>query len=244
MENLRDEALQQNTSSDKPAEFAGVRKLVIGSVLATGIPTLTGTAYLVGVAFHTAYLRTFHLPLLLEKTTADYFLYAWEACTTSLMRLIGSAGVFLLSLIFLWVVFWRLCNKVGQKIENGAWSKRQRERFRTAPGMRVFAETVLLPLLCCVLVGYVVLGLVVALILPAYLGENAGRRRAEEEIAIFKKGCAQNIAASHFCNEIREGDKLVSRGFIIDGSEKYVAVYENGVAKLIPAEDKHFVAVY
>jgi hypothetical protein len=244
MESSETELLQPDTTPEKSSQYASVRKFLVGIGLAAAIPILTGTAYLVGMAYHSAYLRAFRLPQLLTKTTADYFLYAYEAFTSSLLRLVGSAGVVLLSMIFLWIVVWRVCNSVGRRIEVSSWSQRQRERLSVAPAARAFADTVILPFLCCLLGGYLVIGLLVALILPAYIGERAGQIRAEEDIAIFQKGCIKGSAGSKFCNEIREGDKLVYRGFVIDGSEKYVAIYENGVARLIPVEGKHFAAVY
>jgi hypothetical protein len=244
MESNESALLQSNATAEKSLEYASVRKFLVGIAFAAAIPILTGTAYLVGIAYHSAYLRTFRLPQLLTKTTADYFLYAYEAFTSSLLRLVGSAGVVLLSMIFLWIVLWRVCNRVGRRIEVSPWSQRQRERFSVVPAARAFADAVLLPFLCCLLGGYLVIGLLFALILPAYLGERAGKIRAEEEIAVFKKGCIKGSAGPKFCNEIHEGDKLVYRGFVIDGSEKYVAIYENGVARLIPVEGKRFAAVY
>jgi hypothetical protein len=104
MESRETESLQPNATPEKSSEYAGVRKFLLGIALAAAIPILTGTAYLVGMAYHSAYLRTFRLPQLLTKTTADYFLYAYEAFTSSLLKLVGSTGVVLLSMIFLWIV--------------------------------------------------------------------------------------------------------------------------------------------
>jgi hypothetical protein len=57
-------------------------------------------------------------------------------------------------------------------------------------------------------------------------------------------GCKKAQETYRFCSEIRDGESVLARGFIIDSSEKYVAVYDGGTTRTFPVEGKYFVATF
>lgn len=78
--------------------------------------------------------------------------------------------------------------------------------------------------------AYVFIWLLVALLTLLMLGasafgQSAGRAEAKRELAEFRKGCeaAQRVRS---CIEVRKGDELVTKGFIIDSNDKHLALYE------------------
>lgn len=239
---------ESGTVTGRPQSYERMRKFFFSIALAAAVPILTGAAYLVGYACHRAYLNSFHIPpQLIEKTTADYFLYTYFALVNSSLALLGSTNVVVLALalIVLLFVLWRAFAYLGKRIDASEWARRRRENVVPKPSVLAFADIVILPFLYVALAGYIALALLLILVLPESLGESAGRRIAERDKGAYKLGCDKGRKESRgrlYCNEIREGAELVSRGFIIDSSDKYVAVYEEGVIKLIPLEGKRFVA--
>ena len=82
--------------------------------------------------------------------------------------------------------------------------------------------------------SFVVLGVPIAamwvmliFLLPAFVGETAGKDVAANEMALFMAGC-NNRESSHKvrCSEIVEHGKVLATGYVIDASQSHVAIFD------------------
>lgn len=244
MADIVPDGMEQGGVSEDAVRLEKIRKFFLGLALAGFVPMLTGTAYLVGVEYHRTYLDWLHVPkLLIAKSATDYFLYAHSAFASSLLRMLGSTALLIAS-VGLYSAIWRLANRLALKVEKSERASRLQTRMRNSPRAHLFSDVILLPILFAGLSYFAVIGLLFALLLPAYIGEAAGKHQAEQDLIAFNLGCKKAEGTYRFCSEIRDGESVLARGFIIDSSEKYVAIYENGTTRTIPLDGKYFVATF
>ena len=236
--------MEQEGSAQGEGQLGKMRKFFLSIALAGFVPILTGTAYLVGVEYHRTYLDLLHVPKsLIAKNATDYFLYAHSAFTSSLLVMLSSTALLIVS-VAMYAAIWREANRVVLKFEKSERAVQLQTRMKSSPRAHLFSDVVLLPILFSLLAYFSVIGLLFALVLPAYIGEAAGKLQAEKDLSAFNLGCKKAQGTYRFCSEIREGDSVLARGFIIDSSEKYVAVYDEGTTRTLPVEGKHFVATF
>jgi hypothetical protein len=235
---------EQDGPAQDAAHLGKIRKFFLSMALAGFVPILTGTAYLVGVEYHRTYLDWLHVPkLLIAKTATDYFLYAHSAFASSLFAMLSSTALLIFS-VGMYGSIWRGANQLVLKFEKSERAVQLQARMKGSPRAHLFSDVILLPLLFALLVYFAVIGLLFALVLPAYIGEAAGKLQAEKDLSAFNLGCKKAQGTYRFCSEIREGESVLARGFIIDSSEKYVAVYDEGTTRTFPIEGKYFVATF
>jgi hypothetical protein len=60
------------------------------------------------------------------------------------------------------------------------------------------------------------------ILLPAVLGESAGKDFAARDLARYNKGCAATLA----CAEVRRDGQILASGFLIDSSELHIVIYD------------------
>lgn len=63
------------------------------------------------------------------------------------------------------------------------------------------------------------------LTIPAIFGESFGKEQAEHQLKKYTHGCAQ-AAPTSVCIELCKTDKLLARGFLIEGSESHIAIFD------------------
>ncbi|MGF6272337.1 hypothetical protein ABIB38_000679 [Massilia sp. UYP11] len=222
-----------------------LEKFWLPLTLGVAAPLLSGAAYLTGVAYHQAYLNAFRIPLnLLEKSTADYFLYAYMAVAESGMRLLGSGLVVIAAFIF-GAYFWQSLRWVDRKTTQSSQLQWLRSRMRMNPLLRLLGNLVLVPTLV-IGFSYLAFALFVLFIMPMMFGQAAGARRAAEDAEVYTLGCDKVQPGIRYCNDVFEAGNptRIASGFIIDSSEKYVAIYESDAVRTIHVEGLRFVAVH
>lgn len=220
-------------------------KFLMPLALGVAIPIFSGAAYLTGVAYHQAYLNAFRIPQnLIAKSTADYFLYAYMAVAESGMKFFTLSGLASIIVISIFAVyFFQIFRWIDRKINQSSHIEWLRSRAQSNPVFRTAGKLVIVPTLV-IAFGYLALASFIAFIMPMMFGEIAGARRAAEDIAVFQQGCHKPRKDSRYCNELFEngGAAPVASGFVIDSSEKYIAIYESGTIRTYPVEGKRFVA--
>jgi len=212
-------------------------------MLASVIPIFSGAAYLTGLTYHNAYLYKFGIPEnLLGKTAANYFLYAYQAVAESGLRMISITGVAVIGLIIFAIYFWQIIGWLEQVLSQSRWMQKLHEKVRSKPKLRILGKVVIVPVIV-MMSSYLFFVVFFVFLAPQIIGHQAGVHRAEEDLLKFNRGCEKNIGIPPLCNEIYDGVQPIANGFVVESSEKYVAIYENGIVRTLPLGDKSFVAV-
>lgn len=213
-------------------------------MLGIALPIFSGAAYLTGITYHQTYLNAFRIPLnLLTKTTADYFLYAYMAVTEAGLKLLGVSGLIMMVAIMLGAYLWQIFSWIDRKVMQSGHRQWVRSKVQSKPLLRFLGKAMMVPSIVLAL-GYIGLLFFMLFLAPMMFGHTAGAQRADDDIAIFERGCEKVRRGGPDCNEIFEdGNPVpVARGFIIDSSEKYIAIYDGGTVRTLPVEGKSFVA--
>ena len=205
---------------------------------------LTATAYLTGVAFQEANLSTLKIPYgLFPKSSPDYFILAFRAVIelfpsefSSPLKNIGAAiaivaGLFMISAI----------NIFGEFLGKSARMKDFQERARTNKLLNFIGKLLFAPAIGLMVLFYVPTAFIILMTIPVVVGLSGGAKAAQSEIASYEGGCAKPKGKGVHCTQIIEGTTPVATGFIIDMSDKYVAIYVDGEAKAIPIKDRDFL---
>ena len=217
--------------------------------VAIGVPALVGSvltaaAYLTGVAFQQAYLTSFQVNYgLFVKGSSDYFLFAFQAILELLptwFRIFGENFGFL-GAIFGLLLLCVLVNMGGEMLDRSSRLKKMRIRIQSSKLLAVLGQLFLLPTLGLAVIYYIPLFLALLLILPVELGSYSGRRAAQADMERFEKGCKPIKNSSAFCTQIMENGNGIAYGFVIETSDKYVALNKDVKARVLPIKESEFM---
>ena len=233
--------VQDGPSDTESKTFSG---RVLAVFFAAILPILTGAAYLTGVAYHQSYLRAFGIPpKIIGKNTTDFFVYAHSAVTESLFIIVSSALATLVAVGFLTSFFFQVLKHFEKKARRSGRVNQLRTDWTSRRHVKLLLELLALPAITVLILVYIIFGLLSALVLPPAVGEATGSQRAKEDLVAFKKDCSVGAGSGRYCSEIRENDTLVACGYVIDGSAEYIAVFEDGKVRTIPAANKTFLTI-
>lgn len=86
-------------------------------------------------------------------------------------------------------------------------------------------------------------GVAVVLVIPGVIAQNRGEWLAREYYAIFQKGC-ENAPLMNRCFDLQKDGKKIARGFLIDGGERHIAVFDvdSKKARVIERKDLELIA--
>lgn len=92
--------------------------------------------------------------------------------------------------------------------------------------------------------SFVVIGIPVAamwamliFLLPAVVGEIAGKDVAAKEMALFMAGCDNKESSRKVqCSEIAEDGKVVATGYVIDASQSHIAIFDPVARRTVVTE--------
>lgn len=88
----------------------------------------------------------------------------------------------------------------------------------------VLAKSVSISFIAVGMIPIAIVFIVIGLITPAALGENAGQSRAQHQMERYKLGCEKNVRDK--CIEICKSGKVIAHGFLIEGSESHIALFD------------------
>jgi hypothetical protein len=204
---------------------------------------LTPAAYLTGVSFHQSYLETFQIPYgLFPKASSDYFLFAYRA----VMEAMPAWMNFLAKehwpavLIFLVLLYFSGFVKFARWIEKREFSKRTTERLRNNRAMKFISELLFVPAIGLAAIFYIPTATVILLVIPIYIGSTGGEKAAQSDLMRFQGGCSQPKDQKAFCTSIIDNGKPNGAGFVIDASEKYVALLDGEKLKVLKIDAIEF----
>jgi hypothetical protein len=114
-------------------------------------------------------------------------------------------------------VFMLMLPSGGASDKSPAWLLRQPERLRRFIG-QVVLTVVAVSLVPCAL--YL---LTAFMVVPAALGEAAGRSAAENESLQYRKGCQFSMIS---CVELKREGEIIATGFVLDSSPSHIAIFD------------------
>lgn len=220
-------------------KFSPLMLSMVTALVAAATVTLT----FLGNVSHSQYFRHWGLDASLFPKTVDWMLInGYYGLTNGLISIVGAIydnAVFLgcaVVVVGLYVFF--VVQPPG-RFSKGAplWWLRQPEWFRrltkhmSLTALFIGAPTSLLLLVTALM------------IIPAALGESAGKRMAQDENEEYIKGCGISKLP---CVELKEGSKVVAVGFVIANSPSYIAIFDVRLrrARVIPFEKLEVVSGY
>lgn len=233
---------EQTQSGDERVGNGMSWKFVATFLLSSAIPLLSAAAYLIGLAYRTTYHHEFNIPSgLLAATTSDYLVYAYTALAETGIRLIGFTGLTVMSLPVVAVLTWKFFSWAERKAEESQRLRRVRANVNSSGFLKLIGY------LCAILtsvaaLSYLALFSYGVFLTPYILGEKAGKQRAIDDASAYELGCEKGSGGARFCIDIYHDEKIVASGFVVDSSDKYLAVYENGTVRILPTEGMHFLS--
>ncbi|WP_292933156.1 hypothetical protein [Noviherbaspirillum sp.] len=204
---------------------------------------LTAAAYLTGIAFHQEYFTYFQVNHgFFPKSSSDYFLFAYRAILEILPAWLNFAGTDLRMVVILFfaLVSTSIIIKIGGMLDNSERMKRVRARANKNKIFALIGELLLAPTIGFAAVYYIPIFIAILMIIPVGVGSFGGQKAAKADMERFEKGCQTSKGSDAFCTQIIDEENIIASGFIIDISDKYVALIENGNAKVVPIKEREF----
>lgn len=227
----------QKDASEKNSSTGILQDRILNNAFIATIAT--SAIYLIGITYYQTYSTILKIPYALHpKTTPDYFLYAFHAFMELFPAwLIESIKIKAVILILILFAIWVITNMFLDWIDTSAWNKRAKTRIPSA-GLRRIGKAALIPSVILAIFFYAPLFCVIVMLLPVSIGEGMGRKAAERDLKITKHNCATIEKSYAYCSTIIQGDKEIATGYIMDASDKYVTIIEDGKTRSIPLEGK------
>lgn len=232
---------QQSHLEERVERSSSLKKLLVPALLGSAIPVFSGAAYLTGLNYHQTYfLRLGVPPHVIEKSASDYFHYAYMATTESGMRLASLTGLAFMAWIVAAVYFWKILAYFDQVVQQSRLVRWLRRRVHSNPAGRLIGKILLVPTLVMAF-GYIGVAILVIFLAPQMIGQQAGLYRALDDIALYGGGCSVPDNVLRQCVDVYDGEKCVTRGFVLDSSPTFIAIYEDNAVRTLPVEGKVFV---
>ncbi|MDB5813847.1 MAG: hypothetical protein JWN23_964 [Rhodocyclales bacterium] len=251
-ENLRDD---QTASAAKETDAPTTKAIV--AAITPGLPLVrlaafatflgsigTGASYVMGVAYWQNYLSKFALPEeLFAKTTSDYFLCAYTAIIESLPKWLSFAGKDFrpLAIVALGAILFMLIVELFQWLERKS-ALRAPEAKTRSPLVSFIGRLSLYPALAITAIYFLPLYIVFLAVLPAAVGEYAGKSVAEREMNVFKAGCGAAPQKGRTCYRLLGEGKVIAHGFVVAIGASDIAVMSDGRPVIVPADKVTFDA--
>jgi hypothetical protein len=218
---------------DERGQAAAAKQAVDWSTLAkvgAGVVAVGGVAiHFMGLVGHLAYLRTWGVDQGLFPKPTDWLMTNGAAALVDRTALILAAAntvtgklVAIAILMFVVLAGWlrfagrsprRASNGRGQREGSNSWS----ESLWLA-GMVTFTTIGSVPV--------AMLFVAMLILFPWVAGDTYGAAAAERERAKFDRGCDAAASSAPRCIDVRKGDQLIVRGFLIESSQSHLAVYD------------------
>lgn len=194
------------------------------------------TTYLIGVTYHQTWAGHFNIgPGLFEKSTADYFTYAYIAllqiCSnwTNVITDLKIVSFLLITTTLLVVYIFIL-----------SWLSRPNKSNTTKPKNKSLALAISIPAISAGITTIILaipLAANIFLIAPAYTGYKAAQISIERNALKFRTGCEHVKKRSEYCVRLMDGESEIARGFLIDFSSGRIALYLGERASVYPLKD-------
>lgn len=223
---------QQDTSQSEPKPFAW---LTIDKVLAVlALPSAATFLHYVGREGHRERLHALGVdPGLFEKSMDALLNAGFHYSTERLLKIVAQMFTWGALAVLAWIVFCAVMTVAFgtglEKLQTRVERSSNSVKLGLPMKVKVWGTKTLLAAFITS-GGYVMISLLAVLLAllmigASAFGQSAGRAEAARQLKEFRKGCEAALRVPS-CIEVRKGDELISKGFIIDSNDKYLALYE------------------
>lgn len=233
--------MSEEKSSKQPVEQLALQWPAMLRVLTVFIAVGTVALHLIGAVRHRQYLRFWGVDAGLFPKATDWILingyYGVFDRFTAILKTISSNLLWLVvATLLIGVYVFVLQTPVPEApgkvtawiLKRPKWQQRLfRSLMFTALGMAMMPLTLVL--------------LTALMVIPAALGESGGAAVAASQRAELAKGCEQ---AKAVCTEIKKDGAVIAKGFVLDTSASYVAIFDTELqrSRVIPLEKMELVS--
>ena len=193
------------------------------SLLTVLVAAGTVTLHLIGDVRHRQYLKYWGIDAGLFPKTADWILIngyygVVDRFVAILIAVVGNLHWLAAAAVILGVyVFILLLPGSGAPGEAPAWLLRQPEWRRRLIRQMLLTGLFVSAVPCALFL------LTAFIVVPAALGETAGKAAAENEASEYRKGCQTSKIP---CVELKGEGGVISTGFVLDSSPSHIAIFD------------------
>lgn len=205
------------------------------STMTTLIAIGTITLHVMGVASHRAYLQYWGIDAGVFPKSTDWVLINGyhglvNQSARALLGILANLGWWVAAAVGVALYLFILLSPWDAG--SGAVFKWLGQR---SASIQRFAKILSGTLLIAAILPVVLVSWTAVMVLPDALGEASGKAHAKREALEFKKGCE---SSKQPCVELKRGSEALGSGFVLDGSESYIAIFDAQLqrARVIPRE--------
>ena len=211
------------------------------SFLTAFVATGTIALHLIGVVRHRQYLRFWGIDADLFPKSTDWILI------NGYYGIVDRFSVILKTIIENWHWLGVASILIGiyifilQTPASNTPGKLKEWVLRRAEWQQRLARYIFLTAMAVVMTPLTLILLTAFMVIPAALGESGGTASAESMKIELMKGCE---LAKIACIELRKDEKVISKGFVLDTSASYVAIFDTQIqrSRVIPLENIELLA--
>lgn len=218
-----------------PTRARSLSWATILSVLTAAITAGGVTLHLIGDVTHRQYLRFWGIESSIFPKSTDWILingyYSLvDRFIVILGALWGNALWLLLGTVALGLYIFVLLSPIGgTREETPTWMKRWPKW-----GVRLLRQMWLTALFVAA-IPCAMIFLTAMMVIPAALGETAGKAAAEKQALHYQEGCEKSKRS---CVQIKRDGEIIATGFVLESSPLYIAILDevSQQARVIPLD--------
>jgi hypothetical protein len=198
-----------------------------------------GACYVTGLVFHQTYLERFQVPIgLFKQSATDYLFFSYQASLEimpdALDTLLGDFRP--LTFIFLYLAILAGVAKVANNFSKRKRTTKFQEKLRGNGKLKAWAEVLLYPTLGTAIFAFVPVLVMLAIFIPAGVGQYAGMKAAKRDAEQFQSHCKES-KSKVVCMDFMQDDKKLATGYVLQVSDKSVAFVTNEGTQIFPLKD-------
>lgn len=220
-------------------KYSSIRVLLGSAAVAVVGAICYWVPYIIGKTYCVRRHSVLNIPAgLFEKNSDDYFVYSYYAVVTvfsnlsefflgDIRRTFYIACFSLFFILYICFLIW-ISNS---RIKIGLIEELNKRPVLQAPFLIITFSVVL-----TVLISTAPALIVTVLLVPGFLGTQAASIAVDAEVKIYAQGCDNPNYRKWQCSRLMRGDTEVARGFLIESSREWIALYSGSVSKVLSVD--------
>lgn len=202
-----------------------------------------GACYVTGLVFHQTYLERFQVPVgLFKQSATDYLFFSYQALLEimpdALNTLLGDFRP--LTFIFVYLAVLSGAAKAASYFSGKRKASDLQDKSRDNGKLKTLAEILLYPTLGTAIFAFVPLLTMLAILIPAGIGQYAGIKAAKRDAEQFQSHCKESKSRA-VCMDFMQDEKRLATGYVLQVSDRSVALVTDGGTQIFPLKDRALI---